>query len=208
MQVNDEDCAWLSASDAMRAHGQSVRCSATPVVASDTIDAGSATLDAQPAPPAPCPAPSIVSALYWVHKDAYSAPPKPASAERTTARQKWWFSDTVWATELAPRPVTNALNPIPAKPLKLAYAHPTDAEWVGVPRFWGMSTLGAPREDRRSEGSAISAEAAVLARPLREIQQQALAAILKSARACGGAFVQADCGACLARTCITSEALY
>lgn len=130
-----------------------------------------------------CEAASCLSAVYWVHKDV--AP----------SASKSWFRETPWATELAPRPATNALNPIPAKPLKLAYAHPADPDWIGVPRFWGLTAFGAPREDRRSMGEALSAAASTLAMPLRPIQTQALDAVLQSARACGGAFVQADCGA-------------
>lgn len=192
MQVNDDDEAWLGASHEMRAHVLSVHNAAVPPA---TNQNQSPSVVSEKVPPAACPAPSIVSALYWAHKDAYALSAHDAKQDRA---KKWWFSTTEWAAELAPRPVTNALNPIPAKPLKLAYAHPTDADWVGVPRFWGMSTLGAPREDRRSSGCALSSDAVTLARPLRDIQQQALAAILKSAQACGGAFVQADCGTCFA----------
>lgn len=170
MQVNDEDAlAAFSAPTAQFRNHASALCAPKQ--------------DKSPARPENCSAASCLSALYWVHK-----------AVAPAAKSSKWFRDTAWAAELAPRPATNALNPIPAKPLQLAYSHPTDPEWVGVPRFWGLSTFGAPREDRRSLGDALSDAATRLAMPLRAIQTQALEAALKSARACGGAFVQADCG--------------
>ena len=182
MQVNDEDVEWTES--AMRSHALSVlRAPATSPPAAFTEAPASTHWGAKD-----CASASILSALYWVHKQAYCGPLRMSG--------KGWFAQSEWAVELAPRPVTNALNPVPAKPLKLAYAHPTDSDWIGVPRFWGLQTLGTPREDRRCLGQALAPAATLLARPLRDIQTQALQAILRSQRSHGGAFVQADCGAC------------
>jgi len=177
MEVNDDGATWAD-DGALRSHALSVlRAQTEPATSERPL----------PTAPAACASPSILSALYWVHRQAYGGPLATGS--------KGWFAKSDWSTELSPRPVTNALNPVPAKPLKLAYAHPTDPEWVGVPRFWGLQTLGVPREDRRTLGADMRPEARVLARALRPVQEQALTAILKSLQTCGGAFVQADCGA-------------
>jgi superfamily II DNA or RNA helicase len=148
-------------------------------------------------------APSCLSALYWVHRDSIKTQCSVAAIQssknltkpiKECADDGVWWPQTAWSSELSPRPATNALNPIPSKPLQLAFAHPTDKNWIGVPRFWGIEHIGIPREDRRCEGNPLSAEAAQLALPLRPIQQQALEQIIISSKACGGAFVQADCG--------------
>ena len=128
----------------------------------------------------------ILSGLYWVHKSILN------NNGDDHARVAW-YKRAPWWSELTPVPASNPLNPIPAKPLRLAFAHPTDADWVGVPRFWGMAMYGVPERDKRFTGDALGA-GVTLAMPLRPLQQDAMAAAVKSCAEWGGAFLQADCG--------------
>ena len=128
----------------------------------------------------------ILSGLYWVHKSILNNDGNEHSRVAWYKRAPWW-------SELAPVPASNPLNPIPAKPLRLAFAHPTDTDWVGLPRFWGMAMYGLPERDKRFMGDALGADV-TLAMPLRPLQQDAMAAAIKSCAEWGGAFLQADCG--------------
>ena len=102
-----------------------------------------------------------------------------------------------------PRSILNikCLEPVPSKsslapgkpiPLKLWVQHPRNPEFIGVPRFFGMSAFGKGR-DVRTDGKDIR----TLWNPaytLREEQEYGIRNTLKTLEVWGGAFFIADCG--------------
>jgi superfamily II DNA or RNA helicase len=204
MQVNEdatwEDCAELHNLLQVTAHASSVPSAVLPIPQLEKTFIPSCLEQCQ------CPAPlaskeagdksPILSGLFWIHKSSIPNDDingAAASATKVGTSQMAWYKLAPWWSELAPVPKSNPLNPIPAKPLRLAFAHPTDGNWVGVPRFWGMAMYGVPQRDKRFLGDSLGADVK-LAMPLRPLQLDAMAAALKSCADWGGAFLQADCG--------------
>lgn len=76
--------------------------------------------------------------------------------------------------------------------VKAYYENKSRPDVIGLPRFFGLSMFGQPKQDIRSNGTAI--ESMINDVPLRDIQQRAVRQTLDTLKYWGGAFVIADCG--------------
>lgn len=118
---------------------------------------------------------SILSGLYWVPK-AELAPEDFASLTLTPK-----------LSSLAPKSAANSFS--------VCVQHPRNDAWVGVPKFWGLSTFGKPKDDQRCDGATFSTSGTwnqeITLRPEQELALENATASLET---WGGAFVIADCG--------------
>lgn len=115
----------------------------------------------------------VLAGCFWVSKDALDA--------------------QTWAS-LHPTPTVSSLAPKSAcKPLKLVVQHPRQQDIVGIPKFFGLSALGVPGQDLRSEGLRIKTEWNEDV-TLRPEQQKGVENTCKTLDKWGGAFFVADCG--------------
>lgn len=94
------------------------------------------------------------------------------------------------------RPVVSNLAPkSAAKPFPVWVEHPTNKDWVGVPKFLGLSAFGAANVDKRSGGVALkNAGSWSDKKQMRPEQRMGLDNTKRMLDAWGGAFYIADCG--------------
>ncbi len=136
---------------------------------------------------------TVVGGVYWVQ-----APGGRDGGE--------WAAEQPWMDNLTCTPHKNSLAPGAPKSFSVAYRHPSKRDWIGLPRFLGLSIYGTPMRDVRSRGEAM-ADAVVIrdGRPLRDYQVRARAAALAELEHWGGTTIIADCGAgkvrCQLRLC-------
>jgi superfamily II DNA or RNA helicase len=108
-----------------------------------------------------------------------------------------------WINEILPtefldllecKPHKNSLAPSAPKTFSVCYKHPTKPEWIGLPRFLGLSKFGLPLKDIRNEGLE---NGAILKRgtKLHDYQQRCRSQTLETLDKWGGATIIADCGA-------------
>jgi hypothetical protein len=111
-----------------------------------------------------------------------------------------WFEHEPWFPQLNVQPAASGMNPRPPPPFSVWYTHSApdkQHDWIGVPRFFGLSHFGFPRKDVRKDGAPMAPGIAFDPhgrRPFRPEQHAAIDALLTSLRRCGGGFVEADCG--------------
>lgn len=121
-----------------------------------------------------------------------------ASASKSTKplqQQQPWYMDEPWFPLLTVQPKGNPINPAPPPAYPVWYAHASKEDWVGVPRFFGISQFGLPHEDKRSLGDAMQKGLPFdTSRPLRKEQEMAVSNAVQTLEAWGGAFIEADCG--------------
>jgi len=95
---------------------------------------------------------------------------------------------------LQPQPKLSSLAPKSAqKSLKLWYKHPSQSDYVGLPKFYGLSAFGFPKKDLRVDGLSIETTWNDQFQ-LKPMQQQGISQTLKMLDNWGGAFFIADCG--------------
>lgn len=126
---------------------------------------------------------AVLHGLYWV-------PQRDVSKELLTA--------------MTLRPTVSNLAPkSAAKPFDVWVKHPTNGDWIGIPKFLGMSAFGAPNVDKRAEGVLLRARTWSSTVVMRPEQRMGLDATKQMLDKWGGAFFIADCGfgksKCLAR---------
>ena len=101
-----------------------------------------------------------------------------------------------WLKMLELKPHKNNLAPCAPKPFSVCYEHPTKKDWIGLPRFLGLSIYGKPEKDIRTQGLELSSEIKLRDDAiLHEYQLCARTNTLKTLDKWGGATIIADCGA-------------
>jgi superfamily II DNA or RNA helicase len=118
-----------------------------------------------------CPA-SMMQGLYWVDKKNIST----RMSDSLTLKPS--------VSKMAPKTQT--------KEFKVFYNHPSNDQYVGVPKFFGLSAFGQPQVDKRSAGKDI--QSAWGTKTLRPEQEIGIQWCLETLRTWGGAFFIADCG--------------
>ena len=118
----------------------------------------------------------VIGAVYWVQCDVESN------------EHKVWFSN------LTCQPHKNSLAPGQPKKFSVSYRNSTKLDWIGLPRFYGLSLFGQPIKDIRSFGLSANMQFKV-DRELRDYQQKAKESAIKTLHEWGGATIIADCGA-------------
>ena len=126
---------------------------------------------------------TALGAVYWI---------KAPFEEKIQIEE--WFKRQPWYEQLTCKPHKNSLAPGQPKTFSVSYVHASKIQWIGIPRFLGLSIFGIPQKDIRKEGLEIHLEFK-MDRPLREYQETATQAALKSLKEWGGATIIADCGA-------------
>jgi hypothetical protein len=129
------------------------------------------------------PSERVVGGVYWVRA------PGGQDADAWAATQPWFEL-------LNCTPKQNGLAPVKPKSFPIWYSHPDKDDWIGLPRFHGLSLFGPPTKDIRSDGKAMNSTVALdTKRPLRDYQLKAKQAALDMLGSWGGATIIADCGA-------------
>ena len=101
-----------------------------------------------------------------------------------------------WLDMLELKPHKNNLAPCAPKPFSVCYAHPTKKDWIGLPRFLGLSMYGLPEKDIRTLGLEMSLIIQLRNdAKLHEYQETAKSNTLTTLEKWGGATIIADCGA-------------
>ena len=119
---------------------------------------------------------TVLGAVYWVKipvNDAINMP---------------WFDN------LTCRPHKNSLAPGKPKTFAVSYTNPNKPDWIGLPRFLGLSLFGNPQKDIRSLG-LDALFTMTQDRKLRDYQERAVKACTNTLNEWGGATLIADCGA-------------
>lgn len=126
---------------------------------------------------------SALGGVYWV-----KAPGGGNALE--------WAKTQPWFAQLTCTPAKNSLAPGKPKSFEVRYSHATKPEWIGLPRFLGLSLFGPAHKDVRAAGLPMAAGVAFKTdRPLRDYQQRAREQTLRALKEWGGATIIADCGA-------------
>lgn len=95
---------------------------------------------------------------------------------------------------LEPVPQLSSLAPKSSiQKMKVWYRHPTNSDYLGVPKFFGLSAFGKPTKDLRKDGISIQSEWNPHFQ-LRAEQKHGLQLTLNTLQTWGGAFFIADCG--------------
>lgn len=120
-----------------------------------------------------CQETSILQGCYWIHESLVSKE---------------------MLENLQPLPKVSSLAPKSSvKRLKIFYKHPTQKNFLGLPKFYGLSAFGFPKKDLRSEGSDIDVTWNESFQ-LRKEQEDGIQNTLRTLNRWGGAFFIADCG--------------
>lgn len=109
------------------------------------------------------------------------------------------FLRSPWFAQLWVQAKASDMNPTPSPgfPMWKQHVSPEKKDWLGVPRFFGLSHFGAPQKDVRTLGCPMAPDIVFdphKRRPFRPEQEAAYTALLASLEECGGGFVVADCG--------------
>jgi superfamily II DNA or RNA helicase len=119
---------------------------------------------------------TVQGAVYWVNIDSKTAKEQP------------------WYDSLTCKPHKNSLAPGKPKSFPVSYTNPSKPDWIGLPRFLGLSLYGPAKKDIRSFG--LEANLQLLTnRTLRDYQITAVKNCTESLHKWGGATLIADCGA-------------
>ncbi len=122
---------------------------------------------------------TVCGAVYWIKQPT-----------------KDWAEKQEWFEHLTCKPFKNALAPGKPKSFSVKYENSSKPDWIGIPRFYGISLFGKPLKDIRSDGLEMNNEIVICdKRPLRDYQIRAKLAALKNLQDWGGATIIADCGA-------------
>lgn len=122
---------------------------------------------------------TVLGAVYWV---------------RTLNAQ--WAESQAWYEHLTCRPHKNSLAPGQPKSFSVSYRNASKADWLGLPRFLGLSIFGIPQKDIRTMGLCMSESVQFRSdRSLRDYQSRAHKSAIESLEKWGGATIIADCGA-------------
>ena len=121
---------------------------------------------------------TVCGAVYWI---------KQPDSE--------WAEKQPWFEHLTCKPFKNALAPGKPRSFSVSYQNSSKPDWIGLPRFYGLSLFGIPQKDIRSHGLLINPDIVLCdKRPLRDYQIRAKEASLKNLNEWGGATIIADCG--------------
>ena len=74
---------------------------------------------------------SVIGGVYWIQK-------------------KDLGEETQWLDILECKPHKNSLAPCAPKSFSVCYEHPQKPDWIGLPRFLGLSLFGKPQKDIRT----------------------------------------------------------
>jgi superfamily II DNA or RNA helicase len=119
---------------------------------------------------------SVLGAVYWIQSNIHDV------------------ENNVWFKNLTCQPHKNSLAPGQPKKFSVSYINANKSDWIGLPRFYGLSLFGSPEKDIRSFGLTAN----ILEnkkRALRDYQQRAKESAIKYLLEWGGATIIADCGA-------------
>lgn len=109
-----------------------------------------------------------------------------------------WYEEAPWWPQLTVQPKASGMNPRPPPPFPMwvTHASPEKRDYIGVPRFFGLSHFGVPAKDLRSKGEPMAPGIAFdTSRPFRPEQEAAFKALMEALlHSWGGAFLEADCG--------------
>jgi len=119
---------------------------------------------------------TVMGGVYWIRANIHDPSIKP------------------WYDNLLCQPHKNSLAPGQPKKFSVSYSNPYKPDWIGLPRFFGLSLFGKPEKDIRSLGHDANMSVKSL-RPLRDYQITATQSALKTLEEWGGATIIADCGA-------------
>lgn len=114
---------------------------------------------------------SALGGVYWLHKDSVS-------------------KDLMQMLVLEPKTMPNQWAP----KIKCFYVNKSKPDFIGIPRFLGLSIFGPAHKDIRTCGLPMTSKALKEIINLRPLQQRALAQTLETLRQWGGATIVADCG--------------
>jgi superfamily II DNA or RNA helicase len=122
---------------------------------------------------------TVIGAVYWIR-----------------AFSEEWIQAQPWNEHLLCKPHKNSLAPGAPKSFSVSYRNESKPNWIGLPRFLGLSLFGRPKRDIRSFGFDMTPHVSLAEdRPLRDYQMKARDAALSSLEEWGGATIIADCGA-------------
>lgn len=124
---------------------------------------------------------TAIGGVYWIRA------PNSLLAEQ-------WFQDQEWYSQLICKPHKNSLAPGNPKTFSVSYCHPQKKDWIGIPRFLGLSIFGEAQKDIRKSGQDCVLNFKTN-RPLREYQLKAVENAISTLNTWGGATLIADCGA-------------
>ena len=119
---------------------------------------------------------TVIGAVYWIKIDI------------NLKENKVWFNN------LTCQPHKNSLAPGQPKKFSVSYTNLNKPDWIGLPRFYGLSLFGNAKKDIRSQGLQANIKE-LYNRPLRDYQLRAQSDALKTLNEWGGATIIADCGA-------------
>lgn len=143
-----------------------------------------------------CPGDSALGAVYWIHKDAAAA---VRGHHKLVGGDGEWFTREPWFPMLNVQPKANGMSvkPPPSFPVWFRHADPCKRDYIGVPRFLGLSHFGLPQRDLRQAGEPMAPGIVFdpdRARPFRPEQEAAFTALMACIRKWGGGFLEAECG--------------
>jgi superfamily II DNA or RNA helicase len=129
---------------------------------------------------------TVCGAVYWIHKS------------------KSWAFDQIWGKYLICTPKKNALaNSYDGEDptFSVFYENAQKPDWIGIPKFFGLSLFGLPTKDIRSYGEEFYHQVEFdSSRQLRNYQILAKQNALQDLEKWGGSTIIADCGA--GKTCM------
>ena len=119
---------------------------------------------------------TVIGGVYWIQKNP--------------------LENYDWLNMLELKPHKNNLAPCAPKPFSVCYEHPQKKDWIGLPRFLGLSIFGLPEKDLRVLGKEMSKDISLREdASLHEYQETARTNSLITLEKWGGATIIADCGA-------------
>ena len=124
-------------------------------------------------------------------------------SSETILHGMYWLPKKYLDVDLEIIPKINSLAPSCAiKKFNVGIPHPKNTDWIGIPKFLGLSLCGEPHIDKRTNGTEIHIEwnSDIKLRPEQILGLEKTKVILEK---WGGAFWIADCGfgktKCIAR---------
>jgi superfamily II DNA or RNA helicase len=134
----------------------------------------------------PCNFETVCGAVYWIQKS------------------KNWAFEQIWGKYLICTPIKNALaNSYDEEnqTFSVFYENAQKPDWIGIPKFLGLSLFGLPTKDIRSFGNEFFNNVEFdITRTLRNYQILAKQNALLDLEKWGGSTIIADCGA--GKTCM------